>query len=155
MSLFSEMMRRKRAARKNVLQTVLTNVTCDTLPPPQLPAVNTPNAVALPVQAPADVAVYSSAPAPETDKCTAEERALRDEKVEFVRMVTDYKHAHPKQGIATAVRHIAATRIHDFPLLSRAGKNGGPALSYANYRVWTEGTPKKEGLIDEGTVHQS
>ena len=151
MSLFSEMMRRKRAARESALQTVLTNVTCDTLPPPQLPAVNTPNAVALPVQAPADVAVYSSAPAPETDKCTAEERALRDEKVEFVRMVTDYKHAHPKQGIATAVRHIAATRIHDFPLLSRAGKNGGSALSYANYRVWTEGTPKKEGLIDPAT----
>ena len=40
MSLFSEMMRRKRAARENALQTVLTNVTCDTLPPPQLP--NTP-----------------------------------------------------------------------------------------------------------------
>lgn len=48
MSLFSEMMRRKRAARESALQTVLTNVTCDTLPPPQLPAVNTPNAVALP-----------------------------------------------------------------------------------------------------------
>ena len=112
MSLFSEMMRRKRAARENALQTVLTNVTCDTLPPPQLPAVNTPNAVALPVQAPADVAVYSSAPAPETDKCTAEERALRDEKVEFVRMVTDYKHAHPKQGIATAS---PAHRCHPHP----------------------------------------
>lgn len=76
---------------------------------------------------------------------SAEERALRDEKAQFVREVYEYaRRAHV--GECKAAEHVASACAHLFPHLSEAGKGGTSALCYPNYRNWLTGTSSKPGL---------
>lgn len=74
-----------------------------------------------------------------------EERALRDEKVQFVREVYEYSR---RAGVPEwkAAEHVAADCAGAFPRLAEGGKNGASMLHYPNYRNWLTGTSKKPGL---------
>lgn len=74
-----------------------------------------------------------------------EERALRDEKVQFVREVYEYSR---RAGVPEwkAAEHVAADCAGYFPRLAEGGKNGASMLHYTNYRNWLTGTSKKPGL---------
>lgn len=83
---------------------------------------------------------------------TPEARALRDEKIEYIRAVWDlHRTTRCPEGRACAV--IAETRAADFPRLSKAGKKGSSALRYNNYRNWINGCGDKPGLgrLNDGT----
>lgn len=66
------------------------------------------------------------------------ERSLRDEKVEFVRLVEECKVVHHLSD-QLAVLKVAAEKSDLFPLLATAGKNGKSALHYNNLRNWRDG----------------
>ncbi len=70
-----------------------------------------------------------------------EERALRDQKLEFIRAVWELR---VSEGFTEkrACELIAEKRAEDFPLLMTAGKNGTSAMRYNNYRNWINGTGK-------------
>ena len=74
-----------------------------------------------------------------------EERALRDEKVQFVREVYEYSR---RAGVPEwkAAEHVAVDCAGFFPRLAEGGKNGASMLHYTNYRNWLTGTSKKPGL---------
>lgn len=74
-----------------------------------------------------------------------EERALRDEKVQFVREVYEYSR---RAGVAEwkAAEQVAADCVSFFPRLAEGGKKGGSMLTYANYRNWLTGTSSKPGM---------
>jgi len=78
------------------------------------------------------------------------ERSLRDEKVEFVRLVEETK-AVCHLSDQMAVLKVAAEKRDIFPLLSCAGKNGASALHYNNLRNWRDGRRKHPGLRDPVT----
>ena len=84
---------------------------------------------------------------------TPEERALRDQKVEFVRAVWETHLAIKKCSEPRACAIVAEQRGDDFPLLLHAGKGGTSALRYNNYRNWINGYGKKPGLgrLNDGT----
>lgn len=70
-----------------------------------------------------------------------EERALRDQKLEFIRAVWElHVSSGCPEGRACAL--VAEKRAEDFPLLMMAGKNGTSAMRYNNYRNWVNGTGK-------------
>ena len=79
------------------------------------------------------------------DDFPAEERALRDEKIAFVKAVYDLSIA---AGISErdAAAAVAKRRSADFPRLAEGGKGGASALHYSNYRNWLTGTATKSGL---------
>lgn len=151
MSLFEEIMKRKKAKAAEARK--LSQVT---LPPemrePQLPV---PAGAAEIVTArpeklsPVTIPRSSS----DTSAFSAEDRALRDDKCCFVRLVLEYVREH-RCGRAKACRIVAETRSDEFPRLLTAGKNGAVAATYSNFRNWTEGTgkhPRTNGLIDPAT----
>ena len=74
-----------------------------------------------------------------------EERALRDEKVQFVREVYEYSR-RARVSEARAAEYIAHECASFFPRLEAGGKGGGSMLIYPNYRNWLTGTSKKPGL---------
>lgn len=80
------------------------------------------------------------------------ERALRDQKIEYIRAVWDL---HLASGCTepAACELVAEKRAEDFPLLMTAGKGGCSAMRYCNYRVWVTGTKDKPGLgrLNDGT----
>lgn len=149
----------KRFARVAVQQPVYPAAAVDVLPPvlpePQLPAER--------ASAPRSLSKDRAPSVAQTEavRCSAEDRALRDEKCHFVWTVEDYRRSHPKitrigtipAALAEAVEWVAANRASDFPRLLTAGKKGASALTVPNYRNWTEGRPSqgKFGLIDPAT----
>ena len=74
-----------------------------------------------------------------------EERALRDEKVQFVREVYEYSR---RAGVPEwkAAEYVAEECAGFFPRLAEGGKNGRSMLHYTNYRNWLTGTSLKPGL---------
>ena len=74
-----------------------------------------------------------------------EERALRDEKVQFIREVYEYSR---RANVAEwkAAEHVAEDCAAFFPRLVEGGKNGACMLTYTNYRNWLTGTSSKPGL---------
>ena len=93
------------------------------------------NAVAK--SAPAAVMVAGRAPrVPQAvENLPAQARAKAAEKLRFVRLVQKVK-IEQRLTDPEAVELVAMTRSEDFPILTRAGKNGSSALIYNNYRNW-------------------
>lgn len=152
MSLFSEIMKRKKAKAAEARK-----VSHVTLPPetpaPMLPVPAGAAEIVSTAGAGKVSQVTLSRDASDTSRFSAEDRALRDDKCQFVRLVLDYIAQH-KCGRAEACRIVAETRADDFPHLLCAGKNGSNAATYSNFRNWTEGTgkrPRTNGLIDPAT----
>lgn len=77
---------------------------------------------------------------------SAEERALRDEKVLFVRLVEEHKAACPGCSDREAAAAVAREHGRDFPRLAVAGKHGRSALHYNNLRNWRDGNRTRPGL---------
>ena len=78
-----------------------------------------------------------------------EERALRDEKVQFVREVYEYSR---RAGVPEwkAAEYVAEECAGFFPRLVEGGKNGRSMLHYTNYRNWLTGTRRRLGLLRLG-----
>ena len=77
-------------------------------------------------------------PVRKPEDCPAEERALRDEKIRYIRAVWEL-HVATNCGEGRAAALIAEKQPDDFPRLATAGKGGSSALRYNNYRNWING----------------
>lgn len=77
-------------------------------------------------------------PVRKPEDCPAEERALRDEKIRYIRAVWEL-HVATNCGEGRAAALIAEKQPDDFPRLAAAGKGGSSALRYNNYRNWING----------------
>lgn len=73
---------------------------------------------------------------------SAEERALRDEKCLFVKMVLEF-HGRNRISVKRAAAAVAADSPQLFP---RLREKGNLLHAYSNFRNWTDGRPDRPGL---------
>lgn len=154
MSLFAKLMRKQVILESPRVPALPVRAPAASVMPPAVPADAVPSARSIPVIPESHPAALRKSVIPESpyfkpyispEDHSPEERAMRDEKVAFIRAVWEF---HSEHGCpeSRAVEAVAARGEADFPLLSTAGKDGASALRYNNYRNWLNGTHKKPGL---------
>lgn len=85
---------------------------------------------------------------PETELST-KERALRDEKWLFCKLVTE-EHERTRAKYPVCCENIALKNFHLFPHLVNAGKQGASALKNDNYRSWMGKLKEPKELVPKG-----